>query len=248
MTGRLFSPLRGIYVVLILTLMLTSCSQQPQPFTFVQICDTQIGMVDYEKDKKMFEQAVKQINELNPDFVIICGDLIMDPDEKSYADFLSIKEGFNMPCYCVPGNHDVGDMPTPESLKYYRETVGDDYFTIDHKGYSFVLVNTQLWDQPLEGESEKHDAWFNDTLKASTDAGKSIFIAGHFPLFLNTPDEGDDYFALPPEKRKDLLAVIEKNSVVAVLGGHTHKTYINEYKGIQLVNPESICRNIDGRP
>ena len=148
MTGTLCSPLRGICIALLMLLILTSCGQQPQTFTFVQICDTQIGMVDYEKDMKMFMQSVKQINELKPDFVIICGDLVMNPDAKSYADFLRIKEGFTMPCYCVPGNHDVGDKPTPESLQYYRETIGEDYFSFDHKGFSFVLVNSQLWDEP----------------------------------------------------------------------------------------------------
>ncbi len=45
-----------------------------------------------------------------------------------------------------------------------------------------------------------------------------------------------------------LLSLFERTGVVAVLGGHTHKLLINEYKGIQLVNAESTSKNFDGRP
>ena len=49
-----------------------SCSQKVQePFSFVQLCDTQLGMGGYEHDIRSFEQAVKQINEIHPDLVVI---------------------------------------------------------------------------------------------------------------------------------------------------------------------------------
>ena len=56
-----------------------SCSAKPLPqqesFTFVQLCDPQLGMGGYEHDVETFTKVVERINELKPDFVAICGDL-----------------------------------------------------------------------------------------------------------------------------------------------------------------------------
>src|SRR5437588_11592772 len=49
--------------------LLTGCATwKEQPFTFVQMCDPQLGMGGYEADVARFKQAVKQINALKPDF------------------------------------------------------------------------------------------------------------------------------------------------------------------------------------
>lgn len=219
-----------------------------QTFTFAQICDTQLGFGGYERDVESFKQAVKQINALKPEFVVICGDLVNDRNEKSFADFNKIKTGFNMPCYCAAGNHDVGNKPTLVSLQYYREVVGKDYYSFEHKGHTFVIVNTQLWKAPVKDESEKHDSWFEATLEIAANKRTRTFVVGHLPLFLEKADEDEEYFNLPVAKRKELLSLFEKRGVVAVLGGHTHKLLINEHKGIQLVNAETTSKNFDKRP
>ena len=241
-------------IVVFVSLFMLSCgliselSTKKQKFTFVQICDTQLGFGGYDHDIESFNKAVEQVNAINPDFVVICGDLVNEISEKSIADFLKIKEGFNMPCYCVSGNHDVGNEPTPFLLKTYREYIGKDYYSFRHKGYRFVIVNTQLWKSPLEAETEKQDLWLEATLKSAAKRKSRIFIVGHHPLFLSDPDEDNQYYNLPVDKRKELLAMFEKYGVVGILGGHTHKLYINDYKGIQLVNAETVSRNFDKRP
>ncbi len=153
-----------------------------------------------------------------------------------------------MPCYCVSGNHDVGNVPTPKSLEYYRKVMGKDYYSFEHKGRTFVIVNTQLWKATVENESEKHDEWLKATLKTASKKKHQVFIAGHHPMFITKPDEAEEYYNLPKAKRTELLELYEKRNVVAVLGGHTHKLLINNYKGIQLVNAETTCRNFDERP
>ena len=60
------------YLIFALFICTISCTESGQkPFYFIQMCDTQLGMGGYENDIRSFEQAVKQINELNPDFVVI---------------------------------------------------------------------------------------------------------------------------------------------------------------------------------
>ena len=217
-------------------------------FRFAQMCDTQLGMGGYEHDVRTFELAVEQINKLAPDLVFICGDLVSKADDKSFADFNRIRAGFKVPCYCAAGNHDVENEPTPESLRRYREKIGEDYFTVEHKGYIFVVANTQLWKAPVAGESEKHDAWFRAALVEAKSKGSPVVVVTHYPLFVGKPDEKESYFNIAPEKRRELLALFEANGVVAMLAGHTHKLVVNEYKGIQLVNGETTSKNFDKRP
>jgi len=227
---------------------LSEDSSEDHTFTFVQLCDTQLGFGGYEHDVKSFKQAVQQINALKPAFIVICGDLVNIADKKSFADFKRIKSGLNAPCYSVSGNHDVGNEPSRESLQYYRTVVGKDFYSFEHKGCCFAIVNTQLWKAPLKGESQKQDSWLEATLETAANKGSRTFVVGHYPLFLKKPDEADQYFNLPSAKRKELLSLFEKRGVVAVLGGHTHRLLINEHKGIQLVNGESTSQNFDERP
>jgi acetyl esterase/lipase len=236
------------------TIAMPSCLSIPgrvaksQTFTFAQICDTQLGMGGYEHDVETFKQAVAQINTLEPDFVVICGDLVNTPNERSFADFKKIKSAFNVPCYCVPGNHDVGNEPSLKSLRDYRKIMGKDYYSFEHRGCLFVVVNTQLWKSPLKDESTMHDSWLEATLKKAADKRARIFVLGHHPLFLKNPDEEEAYMNLPIAKRKKILSLFEKHGVVAMLGGHTHQLMINDYKGIQLVNGETTSKNFDKRP
>jgi len=242
--------LLGLTIVVVLTSCIsnTKNSSKSESFRFVQICDPQLGFSDYARDVNSFKQAVKQINAMKPDFVVICGDLVNTADDQSFADFNKIKSGLRMPCYCASGNHDIGNQPTPESLQYYRNVIGKDYFSFEYKGAWFVFVNTQLWKEPLQGESEKHDTWFRETLKVASEKGGPIFVVGHYPLFIKEPDEADEYMNLPVEKRRELLDLFEQYNVVATLGGHTHRLILNDYKGIQLVNGEPVGRSFDEHP
>ena len=221
---------------------------EPLLFSFAQMCDTQLGMGGYEHDVKTFGLAVTQINKMKPDFVVICGDLVSKVNDKSWADFNRIKAGFKIPCHCAAGNHDVGNKPTAESLQAYREKIGKDYYTVEHKGYTFVIANTQLWKAPLKGESEKHDKWFKGVLAAAKKKVSPVVVVVHYPLFVKTPNEKENYYNIPSAKRKELLKLCKENGVVAFLAGHTHKLVVNEYKGIQLVNGETTSKNFDNRP
>mgnify|MGYP001811840358 CR=1 FL=1 len=247
-------PLVVWLVIVVAVAGLSSCARLPWRadavgrFTFVQLCDPQLGMGGYEHDVASFERAVDRINRLGPDFVVLCGDTVHDADASSFADFKRIKGGLEVPCHVVPGNHDVGNEPSPESLQNYREVIGRDYDAIEHEGVVFVLVNTQLWKSPVDGESERQDAWLEATLEAAAEEGSPIFVVGHYPLFLESPDEEEEYMNLPAAKRRELLDLFERCGVVAVLGGHTHRLVVNDYRGMQLVNGETTSKNFDERP
>ena len=220
-----------------------------QSFIFVQIADTQLGNGGYEHDVRLFQKAVERINALKPDFVVFCGDFVNDFDTRSVTDFEEIRSKLIAPSYLTPGNHELYYQPSNASLNRYRTLFGRDYFSFKNKGYTFVMADSQLWKSPLKGETEKLDAWFKETLKAAKDTSSPVFVVQHIPLYLKQPDELEDPdYNLSPAKRKELLALMEDYGVVAVLGGHTHKTIINNYKGIRLVNSGSVTKNDDDSP
>ena len=245
----MISLLNKYAILIALVLLCLSCTQRAhKSFSFVQLCDTQLGMGGYQHDVETFKQAVKQINELDPDFVVICGDLVNDATDTSYSDFKSIMNGFKIPCHVAPGNHDVGNIPNDTTLRYYRETIGKDYYDFQHKKHSFIVTNTQLWKVDVENESEKHNNWFEETLKIHHAKQHPIFVIGHYPLYTESPEEDEHYFNIPVVKRKRILELLKKNNVIAFLTGHTHKLVVNNYENIQLVSGETTSKNFDDRP
>jgi len=237
-----------ISVLMVLVLLVSCARKAREPFSFVQICDPQLGMGGYEHDMETFKQAVRQINALGCDFVVICGDLVHHASDSAFNDFLRIKADLNIPCYYVPGNHDIGKVPTDTSLAYYRQKLGKDYYAFTHKGYAFIATNTQLWKADVGEESERHEAWFKDTLRALSAGEHPVFVIGHYPFYIKHPEEEEQYSNLPAEKRKEILALLVENNVVAYLSGHRHEAIIHNYQGIQLVTGETTSKNFDKRP
>lgn len=218
-------------------------------FTFVQLCDTQLGMGGYEHDAETFKLAVKHINRLEPDFVLVCGDLINDTDDdQAFRDFNAIKAGFAVPAHCSAGNHDVANEPTVELLERYRRFIGEDRYAFDHKGYTFVAVNTSLWKSPVAGETEAQDAWFEETLKEADDRDHPIFVFGHYPPFNKSPDDKEGYFNLPLKQRERVLSLMHQHGAVAFLAGHVHRNQVSSDGDILVVASASTSKNFDGAP
>ena len=236
------------WLVILVLLFSVSCNiSRNKPFSFVQMCDPQLGMGGYEHDLETLKQAVKQINALDCDFVVICGDLVHDAGDSSYADFLDITEGFLVPVYLLAGNHDVGNVPNDTTLNYYREKIGQDYYAFEHKGHAFMITNTQLWKNHVGKESELHDQWFKETLGKMKEEQLPVFVAGHHPFFIKDVEEDEEYSNLPREIRRELLELFVSNNVVAYLSGHRHETLVNNYKNVLLVSGETTSKNFDGR-
>ena len=220
-----------------------------QSFSFVQICDTQLGFGKYKQDLARLEQSVRQINDDAPDFVLICGDLVnVTGNPRAIADFKSAIANFDIPCYYLPGNHDVGNEPDKSSLEQYRAQFGPDRLSFDYKGFTFVGVNTQLWKSPVPGETEEQDAWLLSTLEKAKAENRPVVVFGHYPLFSDEPNEEDGYNNLPLQKRKQLMDLYKASGVVAVLAGHVHRNVIREFSGIQHVVSATTSSNFGGEP
>jgi len=94
--------------------------------------------------------AVRQWNQLQPRFVVICGDLVNDfPGEAQRdAQLMDFRECFrkldpNIPLVLLPGNHDLLNRPTEQAVLQYRKDFGDDYFSFWVDGVMFLVLNVQ---------------------------------------------------------------------------------------------------------
>jgi len=232
---------------IILLVLFVSCNRSNVPFSFVQVCDPQLGMGGYAHDTLVLNRAVDQINEMEVDFVIFCGDLVNHASDSSFSDFLHIISDLDVPYYLVPGNHDVGRIPNDTSLAFYRNTFGKDYYAIHHKGIAFLFTNSQLWIADAGEESQRQDSWFSETLQ-NIQPKDRIVVIGHYPIYIQEIDEEESYFNFPMDKRTELLDLFSSHNVKAYLSGHKHQLVVNTFKGIQLVTGESTSRNFDDRP
>jgi len=143
-------------------------------FYFVQMADTQFGLMGavkqsqmtdlqpelsseevYELELEMTRTAVKTINSLSPppSFVVVCGDLVnafpSTPQEqdKQIQDFKELMGAVNVdiPLVCVCGNHDIGDTPNRKTVDRFKEKFGDDFFSFWVQGVKFLVINSQFY-------------------------------------------------------------------------------------------------------
>jgi len=198
------------------------------PFYFVQLTDPQFGMFEgnkeFVKETALMEKAVSAINKLSPSFVVVTGDLVNDgsnPEQiKEFKRICSLIRK-NIPVYLTPGNHDVGQQPTKESLKNYIDDYGYDCFSFQVNGTCFIGLNTQvIWAGSKDSENSQF-VWLNKVLENSQKCNHRI-VFGHHPLFVNSIDEPDKYENFPTAKRNTYIGLFEKYNVGNMFAGHLH--------------------------
>lgn len=207
-------------------------SQSPG-FDFIQMSDPQFGMYtnnrDFAQETANFEFAIATANRLRPSFVIVCGDLVNKAgDQAEIAEYLRIvhKLDAGIPVYNVAGNHDVGNIPTHDSLKTYRSVFGPDYYTFRHGGLEGIVLDSSIIQHPekVQEEAAAQEDWLRKELqKASSDKMKWIVIFQHIPWFLQNPDEPDQYFNIPHQARTRYLKLFEQSGVKYLFAGHLHQ-------------------------
>jgi 3',5'-cyclic AMP phosphodiesterase CpdA len=224
-----------------------------KPFFIIQLSDPQIG---FYKDSTALEvarykKAVAIVNRLHPDFVVITGDLINNAgneDQLTKFRHVTAMVDPDIPVFLTPGNHDVGNTPTVNSVEYYKSLYGYDRFSFMHKGIRFIGFNTSLANKkaPRDLRDEQY-IWLVDELKRSRDA-KQIFVFGHIPLFLDSASEPDLYYDkaktelknMETSERMKYLKLFEKYHVNAVITGHMHRNEHGQYKDVKMITTSAV--------
>jgi len=225
---------------------------QQAPFFFIQLSDPQFGFfnndIDFPQETANFEFTVANVNRLKPDFVIITGDLVNKPgDPAQMAEYARIRKKLlpGIPVYEMPGNHDLENAPTPETVKAYRATYGLDRYVFRHKNVLGIVLNSTVIHTPdkVSDELLAQDAWLKAELaKAKTSDAKHIIVFQHHPWFLAKADEDDSYFNVPKVRREPLLALFREAGVKTLVSGHYHQNAVATDAGFEAITTGAVGR------
>jgi 3',5'-cyclic AMP phosphodiesterase CpdA len=200
--------------------------------TFIQMTDPQFGMYTgnkgFEHETANLEFAVATANRLQPAFVVVTGDLVnAEGDAAQIAEFKRVAARLDpkIRLFPMPGNHDVGNEPTKDSLAKYRERFGPDYYTFRVGDITGIVLNSNLEKgaQNVPEEAAKMEAWLRTEL-ARSQRDKHVIVFQHIPLFLKDANEEDRYENIPRETRQRYLQLLHQYGVKQVFAGHYHLT------------------------
>jgi serine/threonine-protein phosphatase CPPED1 len=223
--------------------------------TFIQMSDPQFGM--YSKDQNFvhetanFEFAIATANRLKPAFVVVTGDLINKPgDAAQSAEYhrIAAKLAPGIRLFSVPGNHDVDNEPTKESLARYRERFGPDYYTFHIGGITGIVLNSNLekGTQNVPDEAARMESWFQSELSKAKSGGGRVIVFQHIPFFLTDANEEDQYFNIPNETRAHYLKLLHENGVGYVFAGHYHRNSEGHDGALDMVTTGPVGMALEG--
>ncbi len=198
-----------------------------------------------------FEYAIATANRLHPAFVVVTGDLINragDPMQAAEYKRIAAKLNNGIPLYNVPGNHDVGNDPTPESLAAYRERFGPDYYTFRAGDMVGIVLDSSLIARPAKAPAEaaKQEAWLRAELEKARQGAARVIVFQHHPWFLKDANEPDQYFNIPKPIRMRYLALLHHYGVEWVFAGHYHRNETGLDGSLHMVTTGAVGKPLDG--
>jgi 3',5'-cyclic AMP phosphodiesterase CpdA len=229
----------------------TLCGQ-----TFIQMSDPQFGMytkdADFAHETANFEFAIAAANRLKPAFVVVTGDLTNKAgDAAQIAEYRRIAAKLDpaIKLYSVPGNHDVGNEPTAESLARYREHYGRDYYSFRSGDIYGIVLNSNLEKgaEKVTEEAAKMEAWFRAELaKAKQSGAKHVIVFQHISFFLKEAKEPDQYFNVPLPAREKYLKLMHEYGVRQVFAGHYHRNELGSDGDLEMVTSGPVGMPLEG--
>lgn len=228
---------------------LAASENAPGDFSFIVLSDTQMGFTTRDKDMsaeiESFNKAVDYINQAKPSFVVIAGDLINSPypgkiRDSETAEFKKIlsKIDKSIPVHLVIGNHELDNIPKPETLQWARQTFGKDYYSFAVGKCRFIVLNSTIICSPqkVKTETAAQKEWLLKEL-ASIPANEkaNTLIIQHHPYFLVTADEKNNYSNTPLKIRNEYLDIFRKHGIRNILCGHLHCYHSNSSMGFKQI-------------
>ena len=167
------------------------------------------------------------------DFLLFTGDISQTGSEESYLLFKSLIQEYDLPVYCVPGNHD-----TPKLLQHIIPNCPDSSINIIKLGqFSLVLLNSWV--------ENKHHGIINQSclqqleehLKNNEDQFNIIAIH-HPPVLINS--KWLDEIGL--KNQTEFLHIINKYPQNTLLiCGHVHQEVDQQLDKLRLLATPSTC-------
>lgn len=191
----------------------------------VQLSDLHVGS---QFQPEVFEKVVTEVNELNPDAIVVTGDLTNEGLVKEYEECKKLLSKFLCnKVITISGNHDYRNTGYLVFKKYFP------FETINELSDDVILV-TLGTSRPDRNEGEvgyRQNLWLERVM--SKHKNKVKILAMHHHL-IGIPDTGSD--RLTVIDAGDVLRTILATEVDLVLCGHKHRPWVWNFGNLQIVN------------
>jgi len=191
----------------------------------VQLSDLHVGS---QFLPEVFETVVKEVNELNPDVIVITGDLTNEGLMKEYEKCKSLLTKFNTKkIISISGNHDYRNTGYLLFKKFFP------FQTVNELDDDVVLVTVGTA-RPDRNEGEvgyRQNLWLERTMKKYKDKVKIVAMHHHL---IPIPDTGSDQLTVVDAG--DILRTVLDTQVDVVLCGHKHRPWAWNFGKLTVVN------------
>ena len=198
----------------------------------VHISDLHISNSTFDED--MFMNAVTEINNLNPDMIILTGDIT---DAGYYVQFQQATkylEMFEAPLFAVPGNHDARNL----GYQTFEELIGEKSWklTMDDN-FTVIGIDSSSPDEDKGHIGTPQHMWLEHQLDECVVNEQFSIVALHHHV-VPIPQTGRERNVL--SDAGDVLKTIITHEVDLVLSGHKHVPNIWKVNNTIIVNAGSL--------
>lgn len=215
---------------------LYGCLTYSDPLLIGVTTDLHYEMTTYPDQLEDGQMIVSGFNSFELDAVLVLGDIIHDPlNSTVLADNLAIYQPVWDACihdvYWVVGNHDNRYM-TPEAWAEQAPFISDKNYTVDVRGYRFIIYsNAESGDPYVELEywiSAETLAWLEAQMTQAIADGMKTILVNHNPEALKaSPGYNHDL-----EHAAIVAAVAGGLNLLGVFSGHNHQNLATVKDGI----------------
>ncbi|UWG96624.1 metallophosphoesterase [Dehalobacter sp. DCM] len=191
---------------------------------------------DTQGNNESFQGAIKQINRVQPDFVVHLGDMTASGTEDEYKAFLQTAQQLFCPIYTVPGNHDIKGGGT----SLYEKLLAPAHYDFEWGGKTLVFI-----DDSVGTVSQEQFAYLNGILSQQS----KVMIFMHIPA-VDPRGAKEDHALTDAAAAKTFLTMVQlhKQNIEAVMNGHIH--LFNQYSqyGVPLITSGGGGANLYAEP
>ena len=251
-------------ILICILILPSSCRKKEKPDEFSFAFITDIHLQPEGDAVKGFLEVIDTLNDLNPDFVITGGDLIMDALRQRYGRADSLYNLYSenakllkMPLYNTMGNHEIygiykgsgADPAHPDfGEKMFENRFGKSYYSFDHKGWKFMILNSieDAGNSSYKGLIDTMQfEWIKEELQ-KTGPETPIVLSTHIPfltvetqVYQGTTVANDSSLVI--YNGKEVLDLFNEHNLKLVLQGHLH-IYEDIYiEGIHFITGSAIA-------
>jgi 3',5'-cyclic-AMP phosphodiesterase len=200
-----------------------------RPFTIVQLSDLHCGQQFFLPN--LLERAIAEVNELEPDIVVISGDLTSHGFREEYGIALGYIDRLECESKVViPGNHDSRNV----GYVHFEELFGDRNSVLRVGGVTVVAVDSTEPDLDNGQIGRGRYRWIEEQFADPADL--RVFVLHHH--LLPVPGTGRERNVV--NDAGDAIECLQRAGVDLVLSGHKHVPYAWRLEDLFVVNAGTV--------